>query len=255
MRAAVLAALAVFAVAATSCENCSCGGLPGSDVFLTDADSGATVPLGQSQSLAVELQGSGRTITLSNSAKLAVNPRLPQPDGLTLDTFSVRWAGTEANELRSFGGLEVLSAPPQDSHPAWQVTVVIATDPFTSSNVIAVGQSMVLRWHVGDVAPRTSDPSILAAYGVPYIVKAAVQTTPGADLSIRGPQMEQQLFYAAAPGRVTLTPAFGRPLATNERFDGRLLTVAKVDDWVCSVDSGCSQTTGLGSPAPDYFKP
>jgi len=254
MRAAVLTALLVFAVAATSCKECSCSGPPFVDVFLTDSDSGAVVPLGLSQRLEVELQGSGRTITVSNSDKLAVNPRLPQPDGLTVVTFSTRSAGTGANSLRSFGGTEILSAPPQDSHPAWQVTLVIATDPLGSSNVIAVGQSMVLRWHVGDVAPRTSNPSILAPYGAPFIIKAGFQSTPGADLSIGGSQMDQQLFYAVAPGTVSLTPALDRPLATNEIVDGRLLTVATVGDWVCSVDSGCSQTTGLGSPRPDYFK-
>ena len=36
MRATVLAALAVFAVAASSCENCSCAAPPSADVFLTD---------------------------------------------------------------------------------------------------------------------------------------------------------------------------------------------------------------------------
>jgi len=223
------------------------------DVFLTDSDSGAVVPLGLRQSLGVELQGSGRTITVSNPAKLAVNLRLPQPAGLTVDTFSTRWSGADdPNLLESYGGTEVLSAPPQDSHSAWQVTLVVSTDPFSDSKVIAVGQSMLMSWHVGGVAPRSNDPSIFGPYGAPYIVKAAVQSTPGADLSLRGPQMEQQLFYAIAPGRVTQTAALDRPQATNEVGPLEFFTVAMVPNWVCSVESGCSQTTVRGSPRPDY---
>ena len=96
MRAALASSLVAIAIAGSACgEHCSCAYLNTNvNVLLTDADSGTVVPLGFFQSVGVELQGSGRTIAISDPSRMQVWLQLAQPSGKTVAIFNPTQSGT-----------------------------------------------------------------------------------------------------------------------------------------------------------------
>jgi hypothetical protein len=251
--------LVALAIVGSACgDPCLCQASPSAvNVLLTEADSGTVVPLGSFEKLGVELQGSGRTISISDPSRMQAFLPRAEPSGKTVVMFSPTHSGTgtRVNQLLSYGGTEILSAPAQGSHQAWSATVVVTTDPFRAvTTVVAVGQSWVSRWWVGGDGPRTSNASSLAPLGPPVTVRSATQVAGTAEFVVDR-SWEQQVLVALAPGTAVVSAPADSPLATNETTEGSEYIVTNVPGWSCSASDGCRQTV-LGVPnRPDRDYP
>ncbi|HET7467078.1 MAG TPA: hypothetical protein VFL29_10450 [Candidatus Dormibacteraeota bacterium] len=255
MRAALgaLAAIALLVpgcVVGNPCDACPTQ-LP-LGVLLTDADAGAVISVRFDQNIGVELAGSGRTIKASDSKRMQSTTPSFQPGGKTLRFFNAVATATLPSRLESFGGTEVLSAPAQGANPAWQVTLVIGSDVlgFSVWNVETLGESWVYAWPIGGQPPVSTNAQVVAPSGPPVEVTKATLDFTAKTVTVNG-TFEQQMYYAAAPGKAFLTDPFNRPLANNESLQPYEVIVKVSTDWSCTVASGCTQTVVGASQWPD----
>lgn len=255
MRLLVAASIAFALVTGSACEQCSCASTKRSiNVLLTEADASSVISVGFNQTIGVELPGSGRTITVSDSKRLRSETPAVQPTGKTLWLFSAVGTATVPSQLETFGGTEMLSAPAQGHDRAWQVTLIVDSTIIglgVWANVVTLGEDWVYQWPVGGRPPMSSNTQIVGPSGPPLQVTTAILDWPSGAITVTG-TVEQQMFYAVAPGKAFLMDPFNRPLATNETLETYEVIVSANTGWSCSVATGCAQTFVGASQWPDH---
>lgn len=243
MRPLLVASVVLALIAGSACEHCSCSATKRAiQVLLTDTDAGTVIGIGLGQAVGVELGGSGRMISASDPMRLQSLDVPLQPEGETLGVFVP--ASARRGQLVTYGGTEVLSAPAQGSHPAWQVFLIIDTHQagFSLPSVVTVGQSWTYTWPVGGEAPRSSNTKVAAPTAPAERVTRAWEDFRSNNIAIDGAYL-QQMFYAVATGTVVMSEPFPGPSPTTEvKGNTRQVTVNLNPDLMCSVESGCTQT-------------